>query len=435
MTRHQASASCAALQAASRSGMPPVVAKVDPSLLPPPPPPTNPLPPRGRGDMPEVAESAAGRPALAGFRDFLENQSGAAPATVEVHMQWVRRLLALQAEDAPGPDGAESVGGFLEAVTSQPRLTALWHSARDEFGHGTSSLLKAPSAVAAALDYADVRMLAKTERELSLVRAQRANLKGVRKCINKDAKAAERAPRRGRSLEQLQAAGLWIDAKSLQERVLRPALKQYRALVSASTASANGRDHRPPFALSATDTGFVNGFVVLALAFGGTALRTGALAQATLGDAREAVRSGQVALTRFKTSATYASVVLDASAPWLRAVLQDYVEVLRPAMRQASTDDGAPFLANSAGTAEKNLATQLGKVTKRHAGVQLSLNRLRQVFETHAMDQYTPAEQEAASRAQAHSSNTARLHYKKKKAGQAASESRAAAERTLGAVE
>ena len=60
-------------------------------------------------------------------------------------------------------------------------------------------------------------------------------------------------------------------------------------------------------------------------------------------------------------------------------------------------------------------ATQLAKVSMRHAGVQLGLKRLRQVFETHAMDQHTPAEQEAASRAQAgHSSTTARLHCNKR---------------------
>ena len=103
----------------------------------------------------------------------------------------------------------------------------------------------------------------------------------------------------------------------------------------------------------------------------------------------------------------------------------------RLASRAARGDD-APFLqVNHAGTLERNLATRLGGVTKHCAGVHLSVNTPRKIFETHSMDRFTPAEQEAASRAQAHLSNTARLHYRKMEAVRAAKESSAALARTL----
>ena len=98
-------------------------------------------------------------------------------------------------------------------------------------------------------------------------------------------------------------------------------------------------------------------------------------------------------------------------------------------------DDDAPLLLNSAGAAEANLGTRVGDLTARYTGCRVHLNRVRQILETHSMDHFAPGEQEAVSRAQAHSSKTAKRHYQKKRARDAAMQSRAAFEGSLGTAE
>jgi hypothetical protein len=101
-------------------------------------------------------------------------------------------------------------------------------------------------------------------------------------------------------------------------------------------------------------------------------------------------------------------------------VVREYLDEVRPLV--AGGGDG-PFLLSSAAAAEAsaNLGTRVFELTRRYSGRSVHLNRLRHTL---SLDHFSCETREAVSRAQAHSSVTARRHFQKKRAAEAAAASR-----------
>ncbi|XP_066934540.1 uncharacterized protein [Clytia hemisphaerica] len=124
---------------------------------------------------------------------------------------------------------------------------------------------------------------------------------------------------------------------------------------------------------------------------------------------KSALKDGVIDQTRFKTEATYGFDSLLFSDYALEKA-KDYTDFVRPKLN--ATCDFLLVCKN--GGQLSNLGDVFGRMVYQAIGKYVNPTRYRQIIETASSEHLSPADQEMISQDQKHTSNVAKVHYRKK---------------------
>lgn len=129
----------------------------------------------------------------------------------------------------------------------------------------------------------------------------------------------------------------------------------------------------------------------------------------------------------FKTSGKYLFDTLILTEE-VFTILDNYIDIVRPHMKPACHY----LLVSTAGTQYQSLTSAMTILVHQAIGKYIHPTRYRQIIETASADRLSHSEQEIVSEDQKHSSEVAKVHYKKKQSRIVATEGKRCMEKMLG---
>lgn len=224
-------------------------------------------------------------------------------------------------------------------------------------------------------------------------------LKRAKQCISKRMKVQWNNEL---NIETLESKGRWATLKEMQE-VIPFHLNRYKAILDK--CKMNG------LSVTSTELTFATRFmtVFLFLHVKGTRPMTYLfLTVPMFTDAKK--KNGFIDQKKFKTAATYGfdSLTLDKNAI---KIVEDYITYVRPLIHPKCDF----ILINKNGNQLSKLSDTMGKLVFEAIGKYIHPTRYRQIIETESSELLDSTEQQWVSEDQKHSSNVAKLHYRKKR--------------------